>query len=178
MKCFPLLEEMHLYYPKIDTEAIEAIGRSCPQLKSFTLNHEWYEYDDMDLDMEAHAIAKTMPQLCHLSLFGNTMTNAGLQAILDSCPHLESLDLRQCFNIKFGGKIGQICEQRIKDLKQPHDSTKGYPFKCDINEYETSDEDYITGFSDADTESDYADYLEFSDDGDYENYYGSYLGDW
>lgn len=159
---FPLLEELHLYYTYIDAEAIEAIGRSCPQLKSFKLNNRWYRQPDVVCDMEAQVIAQNMPELRHLQLFGNKMTNEGLQAILNGCPHLESLDLRQCFNIYFGGDIGRLCTQRIRDLRRPHDSTHDYRFDAEIYDYGTSDDDHITGFSDVDIVSDYDDYMEFS----------------
>lgn len=45
----------------------------------------------------ALAIAGTN-HLNDLMLFRNRLTNEGLCAILVGCPHLESLDLRQCFN--------------------------------------------------------------------------------
>lgn len=34
-----------------------------------------------------------------LKISGNELTNKAVDAILDSCPHLESLDLHSCFNI-------------------------------------------------------------------------------
>ncbi|KAI3709986.1 hypothetical protein L2E82_39759 [Cichorium intybus] len=43
----------------------------------------------------AFAIANSMPRLSHLELSDCNMTNDGLQAILDGCPHLQSLDVRQ-----------------------------------------------------------------------------------
>lgn len=179
IKNFPLLEELCLYYTSIDAKDIEAIGRSCPQLKSFKLNNRWYRQPyDVVCDMEAQAIAQSMPELRHLQLFGNQMTNEGLQAILDGCPHLESLDLRQCFNIHFGGNIGRLCTQRIRDLKQPHDSTNDYRFFTEIYYYGTSDDDDddITGFSDVDLVSEYEDYLEFSGGSEYSNEYDYHSG--
>ncbi|XP_057797749.1 F-box protein SKIP19-like [Salvia miltiorrhiza] len=178
VKKFPLLEELHLYYTSIDAQAIEAIGRLCPHLKSFTSNNRWYKQEYLVCDMDARAIAENMPQLRHLQLFGNKMTNEGLQAILDGCPHLELLDLRQCFNIHFGGNIGRLCTQRIRDLRRPHDSTDDYPFDADIYDYETSDDDYITGFSDMDLVSDYDDYLEFSGASDCSGEYFDYHDAW
>ena len=159
---FPLLEELHLYYTSIDAKAIEAIGRACPQLKSFKLNNRWYRQQYVVCDMEALAIAQNMPELRHLQLFGNKMTNEGLQAILDGCPHLESLDLRQCFNIHFGGNIGRLCTQRIRVLKRPHDPTDDYRFDAEIYDYATSYEDSITWFSDDLMFSDLDEDLQFS----------------
>ncbi|CAK9142846.1 unnamed protein product [Ilex paraguariensis] len=127
VKKLPLLEEFHLYYTYIDFEAIENIGCCCPLLKSFIYNQEGHTFSQVENDEEALAIAKNMPGLRQLHLFGNKMTNIGLQAILDGCPHLDSLDLRQCFHVKLEGDLGKRCS-KIKDLKRPFDSTKGYGF--------------------------------------------------
>lgn len=162
LRNLPQLEELHLYYTNINVKEIEAIGRSCPLLKSFKLNNRWYRQQHVVCDLEARAIAENMPKLRHLQLFGNKMTNEGLQAIIEGCPDLESLDLRQCFNVHFGGNIGRLCSQRIKDLRRPHDPTDDYRFNAEIYDYETSDDDYIAGMSDIDMVSDYDDYMEFS----------------
>lgn len=61
-------------------------------------------------------IAKGMPQLRHLELVGSEMTDTGLQAILDGCPHLVSLDLRRCFNINLKSTCGMLCTERIKNV--------------------------------------------------------------
>lgn len=163
IKSFPLLEELHLYYIYIDKEAIEVIGRSCPLLKSFKLNNQGSLHPGVECDLEALAVAKNMPNLHHLQLFGNKMTNEGLQAILDGCPLLESLDLRQCFNVSLGGNLGRLCSQRIKDLRFPLDSTDDYGFDAEIDDWESFDEDNLSGISDIDMVSDYDNYLEFSD---------------
>ncbi|KAL6567863.1 hypothetical protein OROGR_001531 [Orobanche gracilis] len=112
VRSFPLLEELHLAYTCIDSQTIEAIGKWCPHLKSFKLNTRWHWQQYLVCDMEARAIAKNMPQLRHLHLFGNKMTNDGLQAILEGCLYLESLDLRQCFNINFDENISKLCTQK------------------------------------------------------------------
>ncbi|KAL6198453.1 hypothetical protein ACLB2K_028242 [Fragaria x ananassa] len=66
----------------------------------------------------------------------NQLTNKGLCAILDGCPHLESLDLRQCFNLKLGGKLGRRCVDQVKKLRHPHDSVNdidpSYDFDFDV----------------------------------------------
>nr|GMD01673.1 F-box protein SKIP19-like [Ipomoea batatas] len=60
----------------------------------------------MEYDEEAVAIAENMPELQHLQLIGNKMTDDGLLTILNDCPYLESLGMRQCFNLRFGdGRI-------------------------------------------------------------------------
>lgn len=156
---FPLLEELHLYNSPIPMEVIEDIGFTCQHLKSFKLNSLVYKRPHVECDLEALAIAESMPELRHLQLIGSKLTNSGVQAILDGCPCLESLDLRQCFNVNLGGDFGTLCSQKIKDLRRPNDPTDDYEF--DANLYESSEGDYITGYSDIDM-SDLEDYMEFS----------------
>ncbi|KAL3351229.1 hypothetical protein AABB24_019702, partial [Solanum stoloniferum] len=91
VKKFPLLEELHLYYIAITKETIETIGSSCRGLKSFKLNNQICRHPYIEYDEEAIAIAQNMPELHHLQLLGNKMTNEGLEAILNGCPQLESL---------------------------------------------------------------------------------------
>ncbi|KAK2992848.1 hypothetical protein RJ640_002948 [Escallonia rubra] len=142
-KKLPLLEELHLYFTVFDKEDIEVAGRFCTLLKSFKLNRQAHKHPGK-CDDEALAIAESMPELRHLQLFGSTMTDDGLGAILDKCPHLESLDLRQCFNVSLAGDVGKICFERIKDLKRPHDSTDGCGFYTLLVDSD-SDDDYDYG---------------------------------
>ncbi|CAA0393533.1 unnamed protein product [Arabidopsis thaliana] len=79
-------------------------------------------FSNSGFDDNAKAIAESMPELRHLQLLGNGLTNKGLNAILDGCPHLEHLDLRQCFNINLVGDLKKRCFERIKDLRCPNDS--------------------------------------------------------
>ncbi|KAL6136509.1 hypothetical protein ACLB2K_061804 [Fragaria x ananassa] len=146
----PLLEELELSYSAYTTEALEAIGRHCPLLKSLKLNkrhdipyvrdgcklaqrHHHYQVfgskkrsKGLHDDGDALAIAGTMHCLQKLQIFGNKVTNMGLQAILDGCPRLESLDLRHCYNLKVEGYLELRCLQRIKQLRLPDDSTDDY----------------------------------------------------
>lgn len=162
VKKLPLLEELHLFYTSISAEAIEIVGNCCPLLKSFKLNNQGGRRPHIECDEEAHAIAATMPKLRHLQLFGNKMTNDGLQAILDGCPRLESLDLRQCFNVSLGGNLWKRCSEQIKDLRRPYDSTEDYGFDAEIDDGESFEEEYPSGFSDIDFLSDDDDNYEFS----------------
>ncbi|KFK32207.1 hypothetical protein AALP_AA6G211200 [Arabis alpina] len=127
----PLLEELELEVSNtFSTLDLKAIGHSCPKLKTLKLNCTgsilipWVVHDDDD----ALAIAESMPQLHHLELIGNTLTNTGLNAILDKCPHLEHLDLRMCSNIYLWGDLEKRCLERVKDLRRPNDSTADYPY--------------------------------------------------
>ncbi|KAG8384374.1 hypothetical protein BUALT_Bualt04G0111500 [Buddleja alternifolia] len=127
VKRIPQLEELRLFFMKsILAEDIEAIGLSCPMLKSFTFNVCRHKYPRTEDNEYALAVAKNMPNLRQLRLFGNKMSNEGLKAILESCPHLELLDLRQCFSVDLGGDLGRICSQRVKVLKRPYDSTDDF----------------------------------------------------
>ncbi|EOA14737.1 hypothetical protein CARUB_v10028030mg, partial [Capsella rubella] len=67
--------------------------------------------------------------LRHLQLCGNLLTNTGLNAIRDGCPHLEHLDLRKCSNLDPVGNLEKRCLEKIRDLRLPKNSTAdGYPF--------------------------------------------------
>ncbi|XP_059283416.1 putative F-box/LRR-repeat protein 23 [Lycium ferocissimum] len=153
----PLLEELSLTHTAITTEGIEALGCSCPQLKSFVLNNSLYmgSGDDSDKEdernEEALAIAKNLPTLHHLQLIGNSMTNKGLKAILDSCPHLVSLDLRLCKFVSLNEVLSSRISGQIKDVKYPHDSLAGLKFSFEA----CGDEDLSDGMSEEDMSDDY-----------------------
>lgn len=138
VKKSPLLEELEI--TSIDLclskDTVELIGQCCPFLKS--LKHEplgkflkcFYQCDDV-----AVAIAKTMPELRHLQLFRNALTNDGLSAILNGCPHLEYLGLG-CFNLIWRGSSRERCGKQIKvsDFSLELDYT--------FSAYEEDDEDF------------------------------------
>ncbi|KAK7247353.1 hypothetical protein RIF29_42234 [Crotalaria pallida] len=146
-KKLPLLEELDItncyysYYLCMDL-ALKAIGRCCPLLKSLKLNMKTYPY--VKFDGDAFAIVQTMPELRHLQLFGNKLTDEGLLAILDGCPHLESLDLRRCFNVKLAGSLRRRCAQQIKDFLEPYSPTFDYPFHYDKHYRSESENSFDT----------------------------------
>ncbi|KAF2577355.1 hypothetical protein F2Q68_00002278 [Brassica cretica] len=85
-----------------------------------------------------------MPGLRHLQLYGNGLTNKGLNAILDACPHLVHLDIRKCLRVDFDGDMAKRCFERVKELRQPYDPTDDYPFdgfERTIEEEATEDEE-------------------------------------
>lgn len=104
----PLLEELDLSYCSFSKVALEKVGHCCPLLRSFKLNTTGYRYPCIECDDEALAVAESMPGLRHLQMFGNKLTNDGLQAILDACLYLESLDLRRCFNVILAKICGSL----------------------------------------------------------------------
>ncbi|KAL0363611.1 UNVERIFIED_CONTAM: F-box protein SKIP19 [Sesamum calycinum] len=161
VKNFPQLEELHLFFmSEISAGDIESIGTSCRMLKSFTFNDRGYRFPLIECDNEyALAVAKNMPNLCHLRLFGNKLMNEGLEAILNGCPHLESLDIRQCFSVNLVGDLGKRCSEQIKNLRRPCDSTDDYEWDAEIYDCESFDGNYCSsGYSDIYSIGDYDDY--------------------
>ncbi|MCL7033380.1 hypothetical protein MKW94_024671 [Papaver nudicaule] len=162
-----MLEELEICHCSFTENMLKAVGKACLQLKSFRLNCRGYRHAIAGSDEEALAIAENMPQLRHLHLFGNKLTNAGLRAILDGCLHLESLDLRQCFNLNLEGDSLKSCRERHIKMRLPNDSTDDYEFDA-LTDDGSYDEDYPSGFSDVDV---------LSDDGYYEFSGDSYISD-
>ncbi|KAJ3698585.1 hypothetical protein LUZ61_002290 [Rhynchospora tenuis] len=180
----PLLEEIQITFGSFSQKVTEIVGKECPQLKTFKFNTKWYtnpytgphdeeevsddkeeisESDDEEEipesdDNEALGIAKTMHQLHHLQLIGNRMTNEGLKAILEGCPHLETLDIRRCYNVNMDADMQARCA-RLKTIRLPGDSVDDYGFEADADQDESCDMD---GFDDDDDDED--DFPYFYDD--------------
>ncbi|WZZ41404.1 hypothetical protein YC2023_037663 [Brassica napus] len=130
----PLLEELEVSYGSLSGESLKSVGQSCPNLKTLKLNHKGIKYPRLFSDDDALASAATMNGLRHLQLFGNNLTDDGLNAILDNCPNLEHLDLRQCFNVNTVGDLENRCSESIKVLRRPNDSTHDYPYDASVIE--------------------------------------------
>ncbi|CAI9100729.1 OLC1v1037890C1 [Oldenlandia corymbosa var. corymbosa] len=143
LKRLPLLEELHIFLTEVPCEYIELIGRCCPSVKSVSFGRTVPCSRDPNMgvwdDNEALAIARTMPGLRHLCLFGIKMTNLGLQAILDGCTDLESLDIRKCLGINLGCDLRKRCRQQLKSLRHPNDSTADYHYDEDFNDTDSCD---------------------------------------
>ncbi|KAI3709988.1 hypothetical protein L2E82_39761 [Cichorium intybus] len=116
VKSVPQLEELHISNFFISTEDIEAIGRNCPQLKSFIVNTVLRRAFN-NCDANALAIVSHMPGLHHLKLFDKEMTNIGLQAILNGCPHIESLHICMCYDLDRDENLRKVCMEWVKDFK-------------------------------------------------------------
>jgi len=99
----------------ISKDSLESIGRGCPLLKSLKFKKKCCE--NIKCDEDAFAIANTMPKLRLLMIFGNSLTNVGLLSILDACPLLEDLDLRECLNLDLSGRLGKRCQDQIIYLR-------------------------------------------------------------
>ncbi|KAK1380353.1 putative F-box/LRR-repeat protein 23 [Heracleum sosnowskyi] len=127
----PLLEELEFVSAWISGEVIEVAGRCCPHLKSFTFNQGSVIFPLFgESDVQAVAIAEHMPGLRHLQLSNNLMTITGLRAILKNCHNLESLNLRQCYNLYRAldqePELETILRKQIKHVRFPNSSTKDY----------------------------------------------------
>lgn len=127
----PMLQELELTFSLKSEKLFECVGRACPQLKCLRANTQYSQMGAESIDdfenLEALAIAKTMPQLQKLQLVGNLITSKGLLAILDDCIHLESLDIRGCYNVQLDENLRSRLA-RIKDVRLPFDSTHDYGF--------------------------------------------------
>ncbi|CAN6223361.1 unnamed protein product [Urochloa humidicola] len=123
IQMFPQLEELELskcWNVYRNKELFEVVSKACPRLKHLRHSHPSIIYcyccplPNGD-DSEAMAIA-TMRGICSLQLVHNILTNQGLAAILDSCPHLKSLEIRRCCNIIIDDALRAKCAH-IKNLK-------------------------------------------------------------
>ncbi|WZZ11923.1 hypothetical protein YC2023_105012 [Brassica napus] len=138
----PLLEELEVSYCSLSGESLKIVGQSLPNLKTLKLNRIGFLRPRYESDVDALAIAETMHGLRFLQLFGNILTNGGLNAILDNCPDLVHLDLRFYFNVyNVGDLITRLCSEKIKVLRLPYDSTDDYPYAGNYYDIDSSDED-------------------------------------
>ncbi|RLM60785.1 putative F-box/LRR-repeat protein 23 [Panicum miliaceum] len=103
-----------------------------------------------------------------LQLFSNILTNMGLETILDNCSHLESLDIRHCFNVDMDETLLLKCA-RIKTLRLPDDPTDDYDLEVQspIRTYVRREEYYMC-YSDCC----YNRYEDSEDSGDGSDFYG------
>ena len=115
----PLLEDLMLVLcPRIrGRDVYEATGRACPQLRRFRLRTREFCFAADMSGGEALGVA-AMHGLRTLALYGSDVTNDELAAVLDGCPHLESLDMSKCFNIVADDALRARCAG-IKSLLLP-----------------------------------------------------------
>ncbi|CAL5003463.1 unnamed protein product [Urochloa decumbens] len=112
---FPQIENLQLEFCHniSGREVYEAIGKSCLQLKRFSLMRTGY------IIGEVVGIA-AMHELRSLTVHGGGLTNKDLASVLDSCPHLEHLDLSGCFGIAVSEDAVRTRCPGIKSLTLPH----------------------------------------------------------
>ncbi|KAK8672949.1 hypothetical protein V6N13_111306 [Hibiscus sabdariffa] len=89
------------YCKNIGAPALEAIGKHCKLLMGLRRTmHPLEVVDKLSQDDEALAIANTMPKLKQLEVAYLLISTEGVLKILESCPDLELLDVRGCWNVK------------------------------------------------------------------------------
>lgn len=109
------------YCGKIGCRALEAIGKNCKLLMGLCRNiHPSYSAG-MPMNDEAHAIANTMPRLKHLEIAYHIINTQGAIQILKSCPELEFLDLRGCWDVELDDKFFGEKFPKLKVLGPPID---------------------------------------------------------
>ncbi|CAL5003462.1 unnamed protein product [Urochloa decumbens] len=138
IKKFPLLEELDLTHcNRVGNRMVsyDSIGKACPHLQIFRQVNEpsafeemiYSEYADRDstrADAEALGIA-SMTELRTLQLQHSNISNSGLAAILDGCPHLESLDVRQCLCLRIDATMRARLTS-LKSLRLPSEPREDY----------------------------------------------------
>jgi hypothetical protein len=137
-KC-PLLEEIECSYYKMTADFFRYIGHVRPELKRLRIHMEdWYDSDQVRREIEedyrrslgyeeetedeeseedwevrqnedAFAIAESLHELRVLQISGNSLTNKGLYAILDGCPHIECLDISECGHVCVNDELKARC---------------------------------------------------------------------
>ncbi|TVU02113.1 hypothetical protein EJB05_52479, partial [Eragrostis curvula] len=138
----PLLEELELSLcGNISRNWVGYAGEAISKMQHLRKNSHFVNCRESDRDVEAQAIATYMQDLRSLQLFGNVLTNEGLEAILDYCPKLEYLDIRYCFNIDMDTTLLSKCAG-LKTLRLPDDPTDDYELEIEtpVLIYESEDD--------------------------------------
>ncbi|CAO2187307.1 unnamed protein product [Urochloa humidicola] len=110
----PLLENLSLELcPRVGgRDVYEATGKGCPQIKHFSLRREHFMFNfKYPYRWQETQGIEEMHELRSLSLSGSTVDKDGLEAILDSCPHLETLFLRDCYKVVFDSALRAKCDR-------------------------------------------------------------------
>ncbi|CAO2164102.1 unnamed protein product [Urochloa humidicola] len=134
IKKYPLLEELELslYHRGSIDDCLIGISEACPLLTHLRLNHDRFYYLRLPFiggwcKCKSTEVTR-MRRLRSLQLFGNSIHNEELLAILDGCRQLESLDIRNCHNIHLND---EMCARfaRVKTVLLPEDSMEDYELR-------------------------------------------------
>ncbi|KAK9905270.1 hypothetical protein M0R45_000322 [Rubus argutus] len=175
------------YCGKIGSRALEAIGKNCKFLVGLCRNiHPSYSAG-MPMNDEARAIATTMPRLKHLEIAYHIINTQGALQILESCPELEFLDLRGCWDVELDDKFFGEKVPKLKVLGPPVEIMDDYSdedLECCMDDSDASsecsddysDEDLECCMDDSDASSEWSD--DYSDEDLSEEYLSDeYLSD-
>ncbi|CAL4997259.1 unnamed protein product [Urochloa decumbens] len=139
---FPLLEELELslYHRGSIDDCLIGISEACPHLTRLRLNHDRFYYLRMPFmggwcKCKSTEVAR-MGRLRSLQLFGNSIRNEELSAILDGCRQLESLDIRHCLKVRMNDEL-LARFARVKTVRLPEASMEDYelPYGSPINDF-------------------------------------------
>ncbi|CAL5007786.1 unnamed protein product [Urochloa decumbens] len=107
---------------------LEAICEACPRLKKLRMNFDVchdsnYYDDDMDINGEETYVIPVMSELRSIELLCYSLTAAGLTAIIDNCPLLDSLNVTGCPMIDMMDQELRTKCARVRNLVLPCDSS-------------------------------------------------------
>ncbi|KAK3144647.1 hypothetical protein QOZ80_4AG0315890 [Eleusine coracana subsp. coracana] len=115
-ECLPALRVLDISNClKITSRGIEALGRHCKLLIQLKRNMPPPELPMGNnaaakvVQEEALAVANTMPVLQQLELAYGLFSDIALDAVLNECPLLRTLDILGCWNVRLDGDIEERC---------------------------------------------------------------------
>ncbi|KAF8714883.1 hypothetical protein HU200_027417 [Digitaria exilis] len=115
-ECLPALKVLDISYClNITSRGIEALGQHCKLLAQLKRNMPPPEPPLGNnavakvVEEEAMAVANTMPKLEQLELAYGLFSDLAVNAILNKCPLLRSLDILGCWNVRLDGDIEERC---------------------------------------------------------------------
>ncbi|KAL5556268.1 hypothetical protein UlMin_038504 [Ulmus minor] len=89
----------------IGAPALEAIGKNCKHLTVLWRITHIVDFESNSANDEAFAIASTMPKLKQLRIAHRLVSTEAVLKILSSCPELEFLDMRGCWEVNLDQKF-------------------------------------------------------------------------
>ncbi|PWA86192.1 F-box domain, cyclin-like protein [Artemisia annua] len=110
----PKLSRLEIVYPDSSVSSLSKALKKLPKLEELSIHSAFLQLNHCSIigDEEIIAISENLGELRHLELRRNySLSNIGLQAILNGCPCLKVLDLRLCPYVDLKGDIGKRLEQ-------------------------------------------------------------------